>query len=237
MPSRKPFSNFIFWIKQIGFRRESFLLLAFAVLPLLSGTGLAIWAIREQAYLMEFSFMEWTTAFGLLSFLLAFSLIPNTLAGMVAGYLLGFWALPGMFFSYILASIWGYFGAGFFDRGLKEEILSLWPSSRAFFKHLETKSERVVFAFRFLPIPPFAIGNLVLAWSKIPFPSFFWGSFLGMLPRMSLVVWLGKSAQDILYLLKNPGSASELSWLSAFGLLAALFLWFWLKRIYRKNSS
>jgi len=213
---------------------ESRWLLLFAALPLVVGSALAFWAFEERDYLLALSVFQWLVLFVLLAVPISFSLIPNTLAGILAGYFLGMWGLPGMCLSFGLASLMGYFIGQKLDSGLKEEIFRIWPASQKAIQNLEGNSISVVFAFRLLPVPPFAIGNLLLAWLRIPLGSFLLGSMAGMIPRMALVVWLGSKVDDVVFLLKHPMQVKEIQGFTLVAVLIAigLFLFLW-----RKNRT
>lgn len=166
-----------------------------------------------------------------LSFFVAFSLIPNTIAGLLAGYIFGIEGFAGMVLSYILASGMGYWLGRRIDSGLKHTIFQLWPEAEASVQNLKVQSIPVVIAFRLLPAPPFSVGNLILAWFHMPFFTFMAGSFLGMLPRMILVVWVGNSASDIWVLIQNPMKSSAIQYFSWFAVgLVLLGGAVWIKR-------
>jgi len=209
-------------------------LLLFAILPLLVGSALAFWAFEEREFLLTLSVFQWLVLFVLLAIPISFSLIPNTLAGILAGYFLGMWGLPGMCLSFGLASLMGYFIGQKLDSGLKEEIFRIWPASKKAIQNLEGNSISVVFAFRLLPVPPFAIGNLLLAWLRIPLGSFLLGSMAGMIPRMALVVWLGSKVMDVMFLLTHPFRFQEIQGFTLMAVVISfgLFLFLW-----RKNRT
>jgi uncharacterized membrane protein YdjX (TVP38/TMEM64 family) len=213
---------------------ESRWLLLFSTLPLLVGSALAVWALDQKEWLLQLSFGGWFLFFSLLSLPIGFSLIPNTMAGIVAGYLLGMWGLPGMVISFSCASVLGFYMGRFLDSGLQNEIFRIWPSSKNAIARLKDNSVLVVMAFRLLPVPPFAIGSLLLAWLQVSPASFFLGSMAGMLPRMALMVWLGSKVEDILFLIQNPMQFREVQGLSIGAGLLGIYLIF---RLFRKKTA
>ena len=165
--------------------------------------------------------------FFLLSVPIAFSLIPNTLAGLIAGYFLGWLGLPAMVLSFSLACLIGFFIGGFSGKGLLDDVCSLWPSLSGIIQRFKDKPFSLVVALRLMPAPPFAIGSLVLAWIKIPLKSFFWGSLAGMIPRMSLVVWLGHLGGDLQRLASGSAGDYRVSLaITAFAGLGLFILYF-----------
>jgi uncharacterized membrane protein YdjX (TVP38/TMEM64 family) len=207
---------------------ETIWLILFATTPLLVGSALSFWAIEEKESLVMMDFWGWFLLFSLLSLPLTFSLIPNTLAGIVGGYLIGMWALPGMMVSFFLAALMGYALSRKMDSGLREEIYRIWPASEKAIKSMEGSSFYVVLTFRLLPVPPFAIGNLLLAWLKVPLSSFLIGSFLGMLPRMALMVWIGANAENILEMVKHPMRVPEIQGFTVIAIVIAIAIG-WMK--------
>jgi len=213
---------------------ESIWLLLFAALPLLVGSALAFWALEEKEFLFKLGFWGWALIFSLLSVPIAFSLIPNTLAGLLAGYFIGMWGFPGMAWCIFLACIMGYYFAKSLDSGIQKEIFKIWPATEKAAQKLEANSFSVVFLFRLLPAPPFAIGNLLMAWFKIPFPQFVLGSLAGMTIRMTIIVWIGSKAKDIIQMLKHPQQVPELQWFTVGGTMIGLILLFFVLRKSRR---
>jgi len=211
-------------IRTLFLTPESIWLLLFAALPLFVGSALAFWALEEKEFLMKLDFWAWALIFSLLSFPIAFSLIPNTLAGLLAGYLIGMWGFPGMAWSIFLACIMGYYFAKRLDSGIQKEIFKIWPATEKAAQRLEGNSFSVVFLFRLLPAPPFAIGNLLMTWFKIPFPQFVLGSLAGMTIRMVCIVWIGAKAKDIIQMLKHPQHVPELQYFTVGGTMLAIIL-------------
>ncbi len=207
---------------------ETWFLLCFSLLPWLAGSGLLIWGIHQKSWLLAQPPLVWILIFAALSVPITLSLIPNTMAGLFMGFLLGFWALPGMVISFSIASVLGFFLGKKIDSGLKDTLFSIWPSWKTGFEKLKGRSFFLVVSFRLMPIPPFSIGNLLLAWFNLPFSTFFWASFLGMLPRMALVVWLGQNIRDLVYIIQHPGEMKELTWFSWLAFVAIVLFWRWI---------
>lgn len=221
-------------LKLVLAKSESLWLLLFAAMPLVVGSALSLWALEEKEWLISLSFWGWIVLFFLLSVPLGLSLIPNTLAGLVGGYLIGMWALPGMMLSFFLAALLGYAMSRKMDSGLREEIYRIWPASETALRKMEGNSFYLVLTFRLLPVPPFAIGNLLLAWLRVPLSSFLLGSILGVFPRMALLVWIGSKAEDIIQMVKHPMQVKEVQWFTL-GTMAIAILIFYL--LFRKKAD
>ncbi len=214
--------------KTVAGKGETWFLIAFSVLPWLAGTGLVIWAFQQKAWLLQQPPFVWILIFAGLSIPITLSLIPNTMAGLFMGFLLGFWALPGMVISFSLASVLGFFLGKRLDSGLRDTLFTIWPSWKKGFEKLKNRSFFLVVSFRLMPVPPFSIGNLLLSWFNLPFSTFFWASFWGMLPRMALVVWLGRNIHDLLFMIQNPGEIKELTWFSWLAFVGIALFWKWI---------
>jgi uncharacterized membrane protein YdjX (TVP38/TMEM64 family) len=192
-------------------KAESLWLLCFALLPIIAGSGMVLFAIEHTEALKGFSFQSWAFLFLFLSIPIACSLIPNTLAGLMAGYFLGWYGLAGMTLSFSIACLFGYFLGRLSGKGFIEEVCRLWPALEGVLERFRTRPLSLAFSLRLMPAPPFAVGSLVLAWLHLPLKAVFWGSVSGMIPRMALVVWLGHLAGDLSRALHQPSSDLRLS--------------------------
>jgi len=220
----------------VGRKRESFLLMGFALMPMLLGSALVLEVVGHHQLISKFTMTEWFLVFVLLSIPIAFSLIANTLAGLLAGYFLGWLGLPFMALSFSLACMLGYAIGRLFGSGLKDDIIAIWPAAKNLLDRLGDKPFSLVFTLRLLPAPPFAIGTLFLSWLRVPFPSFMAASFLGMIPRMAIVVWFGSITGDVVAMVQNPMEDQRLK--IAFGLIAGVgLLFFYFKFMYNRSKS
>lgn len=199
-------------------------LFLFGTLPLVTGSALAIWGYQQRLWLQDLSWIPFVGFYLILAFPISFSLIPNTITGLLTGYIFGWKALPGMVLTYGFAAVIGYFFSKKIDHGLLPKILKIWPKAGQMLNHAQKKSLLFVMAFRLLPAPPFAIGNLLLAWLNVPFITYMIGSILGMLPRMTLVVAIGKESNNILHTLQNPSESTEIQVFTYISLVIALAL-------------
>lgn len=221
-------------LRQLLRQPETRWLLIFAACPLLFGSLVTWWAYHEQVLIRSLGPVQWTLIFFFLSIPIVLSLVPNTLLGLITGYFLSWWALPGMVISFMLASFLGFLLGRRIDSGLKNTIFQIWPESRQSFERMQGDPVQVVAAFRLLPVPPFAIGNLLLAWLDLPLKPYLQGSLLGMLPRMAFVVWLGSGLSNLLELVQNPSSTRYLNW---FSWLVLIPVWLFFRRYFRSSRT
>jgi uncharacterized membrane protein YdjX (TVP38/TMEM64 family) len=219
-----------------GRKRESFLLMGFALMPMLLGSALVLEVIGHHQMISKFTMTEWFLVFVVLSVPIAFSMIANTLAGLLAGYFLGWLGLPFMALSFSLACMLGYGIGRSLGSGLKEDLIAIWPAAKSILDRLGDKPFSLVFTLRLMPAPPFAIGTLLLSWLRVPFPSFMAASIFGMIPRMAIVVWFGSITGDVVAMVQNPMEDQRLK--IAFGLIAGIgLLFFYFKFMYNRSKS
>jgi uncharacterized membrane protein YdjX (TVP38/TMEM64 family) len=221
-------------IKKFLQQPETRWLLVFAACPLLFGSTATWWAYQEQDFINSLGPITWLLVFLALSLPIVLSLFPNTLVGLITGYFLSWWALPGMVLSFMLASFLGFLLGRRLDAGLKSTFFQIWPASREAVDRMQGDPVQVVAAFRLLPVPPFAIGNLLLAWLEIPLKPYLFGSLMGMLPRMAFVVWLGSGLSNLLDLVQNPSSTRYLNW---FSWLVLIPIWLFFRRYFRSGKA
>ncbi len=74
----------------------------------------------------------------------------------------------------------------------------------------------IIFLLRLSPAMPFALTNFLMASARVPLKSFIGGTFLGMLPRSSAVVFVGSGLSELTF--NDPQEA----WLIVFGIVATI---------------
>jgi uncharacterized membrane protein YdjX (TVP38/TMEM64 family) len=74
----------------------------------------------------------------------------------------------------------------------------------------------IIFLLRLSPAMPFALTNFLMASARVPLKSFVAGTFLGMLPRSTAVVFVGSGLSELSF--DDPQEA----WLIVFGIAATL---------------
>ncbi len=83
-------------------------------------------------------------------------------------------------------------------------------------KHNSRRTTLIIFLLRLSPAMPFALTNFLMASARVPVKSFIVGTFLGMLPRSSAVVFVGAGLSELSF--SDPQEA----WLIVFGILATI---------------
>lgn len=220
-------ADFLTLLRQSSAARWGFV---FLILPLFAGTAISLWAIHQEDFLRKADFPVLVLLFLLLSIAIATSLIPNTIAGLLAGYFWSWWGLAGMIFAFVSASCLGFMIGRRLDHGFKEIVVKIWPGVRPILDGLQKQSFWTVMLLRLSPVPPFAIGTLLLSWINIPFRAFLGGSLLGMFPRMAMVVGIGASSKEIMQLVQHPGQNMALAHSTWVFLAIAMAGFWWLKK-------
>jgi uncharacterized membrane protein YdjX (TVP38/TMEM64 family) len=74
----------------------------------------------------------------------------------------------------------------------------------------------IIFLLRLSPAMPFALTNFLMASARVPVKAFLMGTFFGMLPRSSAVVFVGSGLSELSF------DTNEDSWVIIFGIAATV---------------
>lgn len=100
------------------------------------------------------------------------------------------------------------------------ELFAGHPKAEAVFNALVRNNARrttlIIFLLRLSPAMPFALTNFLMASARVPVKSFIVGTFFGMLPRSSAVVFVGAGLSELSF--TDPQEA----WLIVFGIVATI---------------
>lgn len=177
------------------------------IMPLSFSSGLSVLIINNIEVVEKFNFLQWFVVYLVLVLTMSFALTPTTVVALLSGYFLGFYAIIPVVISYGLSSVGGFLLSKPLGSNFQQVIQNSYPKIDEFFHRMSDKSpSRFVFFSRISPVLPFAIMNLVLPFVGIRFKPFFWGGLIGMIPRTLLAITIGKLANDIYSIIKNPSS-------------------------------
>lgn len=170
--------------------------LATAVVPIVNSTLLLVFAPSAGNWLRE----NWQI--GIVVYLLGawlvcgFALLPTNVIGILCGWAFGFplgiclhlLAIVGasLISSYVLSPLVGDNLQKFLSNHKKAKTLHKTLLDQNF-----KRTTLVVTLLRLSPAMPFALTNLLMTAARVPLPSFLLGTFVGMLPRSSAVVFFG----------------------------------------------
>lgn len=100
------------------------------------------------------------------------------------------------------------------------QVFESHPKAKAIYEALVGQSvwrtTLIIFLIRMSPAMPFALTNFLMASARVPLKSFVVGTFFGMLPRSSAVVFVGSGLSELTL---NTG---QNSWLLIFGIVATV---------------
>lgn len=100
------------------------------------------------------------------------------------------------------------------------QVFEKHPKARAVYEALLEqnlwRTTLIIFLLRISVIMPFALTNFLMASARVPLRSYIAGTFFGMLPRSSAVVFVGAGLSELNF--DNPQN----SWLLIFGIAATI---------------
>lgn len=201
--------------------RVAFLSAATAVIPIVNSTMLLVFAPAAGNWLRE----NWQT--GIIVYLVAtwlvcgFALLPTNVIGILCGWAFGFSlgitlhmvAIVGasLISSYVLAPLAGNSFQDFLTHHEKAKVLHKSLLHKNF-----KRTSLIITLLRLSPAMPFALTNLLMTAARVPLSSFLIGTFIGMLPRSSAVVFFGAGLSELNF--NEPFNV----WTFAFGFIATL---------------
>lgn len=197
---REKISKFFQYVRELD--RVAFLSAATAVIPIVNSTLLLPFAPSIGYWLRE----NWQI--GTLVYLLAvwfvcgFALLPTNVIGILCGWAFGFplgiclhmTAIVGasLISSYVLAPLAGNNFQEFLEHHEKAKVLY-----KTLLKNNLRRTTLIITLLRLSPVMPFALTNLLMTAARVPLSSFLIGTFLGMIPRSSAVVFFGATISEL----------------------------------------
>jgi len=186
------------------------LLLWMSIGPLLVSPVFSYEAIRYEAVLSAFSMDIWIIISLVSGVAIGLAILPSSLVALLAGYFLGFAALPGVAVSYTIASLVGFQLARWMDHGAFIRTIAYLPAKQALLaqqiqKGVVTNQLGITTLSRLSPVMPFTMMNVLLPIAGVSMRNYLLGGFLGTLPRILLLVWLGSQAQEVHALIRHDG--------------------------------
>lgn len=178
------------------------LALAATLLPLI-GLATVLWQLNTAADWLR-SHAEWGIwiYIGGFAVLAGIALLPTHAAAILGGWTFGFGGgYPATLAGFLGGAIIGYLIA---RQAAGERVVRLVNENkkwRAVYDALLNSSFMrtllIVALIRLPPNSPFAISNLVLAATRVPWLPFMLGTLIGMAPRIALVVWMSSHAATL----------------------------------------
>lgn len=190
-------------------------------LPILGSTILLIVAFPLGHWLRE----NWEIGavlffFGVL-FFCGLSLLPTNVIGIIGGWSFGFEiGILVLITAVVSAATFSFLIHSRIVGDTLPHVFEKHPKAQAVYQALVGQSLRrttlIIFLLRLSQAMPFALTNFLMASARVPFKSFVAGTFFGMLPRSTAVVFVGSGLSELSF--NDP---QEL-WLIVFGIAATI---------------
>lgn len=191
---QKKIRNFYSYLRELN--RVAFLSAAAAVVPIAISTMLLPVAPLAGNWLKD----NWEIgAFVYVLFVwlvCGFALLPTNVIGILCGWAFGFplgiclhmTAIVGasLISKFILTPLAGNNFQDFLENHEKAKVLY-----KALLRNNLKRTTLIITLLRLSPAMPFALTNLLMSAARVPLSSFLTGTFIGMLPRSSAVVFFG----------------------------------------------
>lgn len=176
-------------------------------LAILAVIGIAYTAHRMPLGKMMLDFVEWVRAQGALGVVVYVAVyiigtilvLPATPLTVVGGFLYG--AVLGTVLvapASVLGATISFVVARNYARDWVKKKISKYPRFDAIDRAVGRQGFKMVFLMRLQPIfIPFAVLNYLLGLTRVRLRDYVFGSFLGMLPAITLVVYVGSAIQNL----------------------------------------
>lgn len=217
----KKFFNRIYgYIKEAGNLTPIAMITTF--LPILGSTILLIIAVPLGLWLRENWEIGTVLYFLGVIFFCGLALLPTNVIGVIGG-----WAFS--FELGIAILITGVVGAAVISFLIHKriigrtlpEVFKTHPKAQAIYEALleqnPWRTTLIIFLMRVSVIMPFALTNFLMASARVPLKSYIAGTFFGMLPRSSAVVFVGAGLSELSF--ENPHDSRLL----ILGIIATIF--------------
>ncbi len=192
-----------------------------AVLPMFGSTMVILFGYPLGYWLRE----NWEIGGGLfllgILFFCGLSLLPTNVVGIISGWSFGF----GFGIAILICGVVGAATISFVIHkrivgDTLPHVFEKHPKAQAVYQALIGQSKwraaLIIFLLRLSPAMPFALTNFLMASARVPIKSYVGGTFLGMLPRSSAVVFVGSGLSELSF--NDP----QEMWLIVFGIAATI---------------
>jgi uncharacterized membrane protein YdjX (TVP38/TMEM64 family) len=131
-----------------------------------------------------------------------FSLLPTNVIGLIGGWAFSFYlGIALVIFSICAAALISFLIHSRIAGEKLPQVFERHPKAKAIYNALlgETpwRTTLIIFLLRLSPAMPFALTNFLMASAHVPLKAFLIGTFFGMLPRSSAVVFVGAGLSEL----------------------------------------
>lgn len=204
------------------FGRLTPIALATAIVPILSSTILLMTVAFPYGYWLK---ENWEIGSGLyISTIIVFcglALLPTNVIGVVGGWAFGFeFGILLLIIGICTAALVSFLIHSKIVGEKLPQIFEAHPKAQAIYKALIGQSiwrtTLIIFLLRLSPAMPFALTNFLMASARVPVKSFLVGTFFGMLPRSSAVVFVGAGLSELNF------EDTQGTWMIIIGIIATI---------------
>lgn len=217
---RKIFEKIVAYLKELG--RLTPIAFATTVMPPVGGTIFILTAAYPLAFWLK---ENWETGVGLFTlgviFFCGLSILATNIVGVLGGWAFGFeLGITALMLAIVSAATVSFLIHTRIVGDTLPHVFEHHPKGQAVYKALVGQSvwrtTLIIFLLRLSPAMPFALTNFLMASARVPLKSFVGGTFFGMLPRSSAVVFVGSGLSELSF------ENSQDAWLIVFGIAATI---------------
>jgi uncharacterized membrane protein YdjX (TVP38/TMEM64 family) len=216
---KKLFHKIAVYLRELGKLTPIALVTTF--LPAIGGT-----VLLSVAYPLAFWLREnWAAGAGLFFFgIIVFcglSILATNIVGLIGGWAFGFeLGIALLIAGVVSAATLSFLIHSRIVGDTLPHVFENHPKAQIVYQALVGQSlwrtTLIIFLLRLSPAMPFALTNFLMASARVPLKAFIIGTFGGMLPRSSAVVFVGSGLSELSF--DNPQEA----WLLIFGIVATI---------------
>lgn len=214
------FERFIGYIKELG--KITPIAFVTAVLPMVGSTILLLVAYPLGYWLREnWEFGSILFFTGIVTFC-GLALLPTNVIGILSGWSFGLeFGILILIIGVVSAATVSFLIHSRIVGDSLPNVFEKHPKAQAVYQSLIGKSKwrtaLIIFLLRLSPAMPFALSNFLMASARVPLRSYILGTFLGMMPRSSAVVFVGSELSELSF------NNQQEAWLIIFGIVATIF--------------
>ena len=217
---RKLFEKMGAYLRELG--RLTPIALATTLMPPVGGTIFVLTAASPLSYWLK---DNWEIGIGMFTlgviFFCGLSILATNIVGIIGGFAFGFeLGILALITAIVSAATVSFLIHSRIVGDTLPHVFEHHPKARVVYQALVGQSKwrtmLIIFLLRLSPAMPFALTNFLMASARVPLKSYVAGTFLGMLPRSSAVVFVGSGLSELSF--DNPQEA----WLIVFGIAATI---------------
>lgn len=154
-------------------------------------------------------------------FFCGLALLPTNVIGMLGGWTFGIqFGIALLMTAIVGAALVSFLINSRIVGNRLPHVFDAHPKAKAIYQALLGQSvwrtTLIIFLLRLSPAMPFALTNFLMASARVSIKSFLVGTFFGMLPRSSAVVFVGSGLSELSF------DSREDAWLLIFGIAATI---------------